>query len=249
MLQLKVVEAKEKITNDWTIERVASEYPPASWETVFEDAKNELKDISDIVEANKGNKRLLPDKCDLFRTFNLTPLHKVRVVILGQDPYHNILPDERPQAIGMAFSVPRGATIPSSLKNSFKELKDSVPEFQIPNHGDLTAWALQGVLMLNSSFIVRQNEPGCFKEIWNGFLKKVCKAILDVNPKCIFVAWGKHAQTIAKKFLGSRATVLEAAHPSGLSAHRGFFKCGHFPEINRLLISKNQEPIDWNLFE
>lgn len=216
---------------------------------VFENAKDEIKDVSDILEEDKKiHGERFPDNCDLFRAFSLTHLHKVRVVILGMDPYAHKTPDGRPTAVGLAFSVRRDAPIPSSLRNIFKEIKNCIPDFNIPSHGDLTSWAIQGILLLNSSLTVRESESGCFKELWFGILKKVINAILSSNPKCIFVAWGKDAQKITKKFVGERAIVLEAAHPSGLSANRGFFGCNHFSEINKILVSQKTPPIDWNLY-
>ena len=250
MLKLKIVEKKEPITNDWSVEKVAKEYPPLSWEAVFKNAENEIKDVSDILEEDKKihKNRRLPNNCDLFRAFQMTPLYKVRVVILGQDVYPSTLQDGTPLATGMAFSVPKEAPIPSSLRNIFKELKNSVPDFRTPNHGNLISWSLQGVLLLNACLTVREGEPDCFKQIWEGVLKKVIKAILEANPHVIFVAWGKNAQKTTKKFVGERATILETSHPSSLAAHRGFLGCNHFPEINELLVKQGSEPIDWNLF-
>ena len=217
-MKLKIVKEKEKVTNDWSIERVANEYTPYNWEAVFESAKNELKDISDILEEDRPNGRRLPNNCDLFRIFHMVPLHKVRVVVLGQDPYFSVLADGTPQATGMAFSVPRNAPIPSSLKNIYKELKNTVAGFVMPNHGDLTCWALhQGIFLLNTCLTVRQGEAGSHKQLFDGFIKKVITAILDKNPKTIFVLWGKQAENTIKKMVGSRATTLVAAHPSGLS--------------------------------
>ena len=246
MLKLKILEPKEKITNEWTIEKVAKEYPPPSWEAVFENAKNELKDISDILEEDKVNGRRLPDNCNLFRAFWLTPLHKVKVLLLGMDPYFNVLPDGNPLATGLAFSILTGAPIPSSLQNIYKELKSDI-DFVRPNHGNLSHWATQGVFLLNASLTVREGQSGSSGAIWNGFIKKVINAILEVNPKCIFVAWGNNAQKVTSKFVGERAIVLTAAHPSGLSANRGFFGCKHFSKINELLITQQSLPIDWSL--
>lgn len=248
MLKLKVVEQKEKITNDWTVEKVATEYPPFTWEAVFESAKHEIKDVSDILEEDKrDNGERIPNNCDLFRAFHLTPLHNIRVVILAMDPYGTRLPDGRPLATGLAFSVPKDAPIPSSLRNIYKELKESIPEFVVPNHGDLIKWSLQGVFLLNSSLTVRNNESGSHGEVWSGFIKKVIHAILESNPKCIFVAWGNNAQKVANKFVGEKAVILTSAHPSGYSANRGFFGCKHFSRINELLIAQKSRPINWNL--
>ena len=243
-MKLKIVKEQEKISNDWSVEKVATEYPPNTWENVFESAKDEIKDVSDILEKDNG--RRVPDNIDLFRIFNLVPIHKVKVVILGQDPYLNILPNGKPQATGMCFSVPREASIPPSLKNIYKELKTNYPNFNPPKHGSLEKWCIQGVFLLNACLTTRQGVSGAHGEIWTGFIKKVINAILDVNPKTIFVLWGKQAQKM-KKIIGERATCLEASHPSPLGAYRGFFGCGHFKQINEILIENGSEPIDWNL--
>lgn len=249
MLKLKILPKKDKIDNSWSVEKIVKEYTPQSWENVFENSINELKDISDILEEDrKENGERLPNNHDLFRAFQVTPLHKVRVVIIGQDPYHSVMSDGTPLATGMAFSVPRNSQIPSSLRNIFKELKNTVPEFNNPTHGDLTNWAIQGVLLLNSCLTVRPGRPDCFKQIWSGFLKKVINEILEVNPNCIFVAWGNNAQKFASKFVGERAVILTAVHPSGLSANRGFFGCDHFNKINQLLTELKSPAIDWNLY-
>ena len=243
-MKLKILPSN--INHSWTLYDVATKYPPASWEAVFENSKNELKDISDILEEDRPNGRRLPNNEDLFKAFWLTPLPKVKVVILGQDPYPTLLKDGRPQAMGLCFSVPKGAPIPSSLQNIFKELKNTIPTFNKPSHGDLTSWALQGILLLNACLAVRQGEPDSFKNICEGFIKKVILAIIDTNPNCIFVLWGKNAQR-AKKFIGQRGIVLEAAHPSGLSASRGFYNCNHYNKINEILTQQGKTPIDWNL--
>ena len=244
---LRIVRPSELITNDWTVEEIARKCPPPFWEGVFKEAEEELKDISDLLETDKKiNGRFYPDCKNLFKAFELTPLEKVRVVILAQDPYANVNPDGTPQAQGLSFSVKRGVPIPSSLQNIYKELKSSVTGFVIPNHGDLSNWTRQGVLLLNACLTVRPSSAGSHKELWLSFIKKVVNAILDKNPGCIFVMWGRNAQKV-QKMLGQRATILESSHPSGLSANRGFFGCNHFNQINELLLKKGQSPINWNL--
>ena len=247
MIKLNIIKEKPLITNDMSVKQIVESYVPSSWEKVFEDAKDELEDVSEILERDKKiNGRYYPDSTNLFRAFELTPLHNVRVVLFGQDPYFNCNSDGTPQAQGLSFSVRKGEKIPSSLINIYKELKQSVPWFNTPTHGDLTEWAEQGVLLLNSCLTVRPSSPGCHKEIWLGFIKKVINAIIDANPHSIFILWGRKAQKI-RKMLGERVTILEAAHPSGLSAYRGFFGCGHFVEINKILAERNQPIINWNV--
>ena len=244
-LRLQIVQPKEKITNDWSVSRVAKECVPPTWHKVFEDAAPEINDVSEIVDSKKQEARIVPDMNNLFNAFWLTPLNRVNVVILGQDPYIGILPDGNPQAVGLSFSVPRGAPIPPSLVNIYKEIKNTVAGFQIPSHGDLTSWARQGVLLLNMSLTTNVGTSAAHGNIWNGFIKKAVKAVLDVNQNTIFVLWGKEAQKI-KKFIGGRAIFLEAGHPSPLSV-RYFMNNNHFNKINELLISQGKAPINWNL--
>ena len=247
MLKLQIIQPEDVVDNSWSVERVAKIHPPPTWEGVFKDAEHELKDISDILENDKKiNGRFYPDCKNLFKAFELTPLQSVKVVILGQDPYHGTNNDGTPQAQGMSFSVKRGTKVPSSLLNIYKELKTSVEGFNNPGHGDLSGWAHQGVLLLNACLTVRPGNPGSHKEIWYGFNKKIINAILDINPGCVFILWGRKAQKI-RKMLGERATVLEAAHPSGLSANRGFFGCNHFNQVNDILREKGLRQINWQL--
>lgn len=248
MLKLKVVEKKEEITNDWPIIRVAKEYTPYTWEKVFENAASELEEISEMLEEDKPKGRRLPDNKDIFKVFNLVPLHKVKVIIVGQDPYHTVLSDGTPQAMGMCFATRKGCPVQPSLKNIYKEIKSNYPDtFNIPNHGDLTSWCHQGVFLLNACLTVRQGEPDSHKQVWLGFIKKVINAILDANPGVIFLLWGGNAQKLSK-IIGSRATILTAAHPSGLSASRGFFGNGHFKQVNEILTKLGKSPIDWNVY-
>lgn len=246
-MKLKIVQEKEKITNDWSVEKLVSLYVPPTWEGVFESAKLELKDISDILEEERPNGRRVPDNCDLFRVFYLVPLPKVKVVILGQDPYFSILANGKPQAVGMSFSVPRDAPIPPSLKNIYKVMKDTLPDFKIPSHGDLTSLCLQGVFLLNACLTTRVGIANAHREIWSGFIKKVITAILDVNPNVIFLLWGNEAQKF-KKMIGGRATTLETSHPSPLGCQRGFMKSNHFNEVNDILKKLGKPAIDWNIY-
>lgn len=246
-LKLNIIDPSKQIDNTWSILKVARERPPQTWEGVFRDADPELEDIDEILETDRNiNSRWYPDNINLFRAFENTNLTNVNVVIMGQDPYPSLNPDGTPQAQGFSFSVKRGVKIPSSLRNIYKELKRSVPTFQTPRHGDLTHWTRQGVLLLNSCLTVRHKSPGCHGEIWLGFVKKVIKAIININDQCIFVLWGKKAQKL-NKMLGG-ANILESSHPSGLSAHRGFIGCDHFVTINEMLEKQGKTPIDWNVY-
>ena len=245
-MKLNIIKEKEKISNDWSVEKLVSLYVPPSWENVFESAKNELKDISDMLEEDRTIAKRVPNNSDLFRVFYLVLVNKVRVVLIAQDPYHTVLPDGTPQATGVAFSVPRGAPIPPSLKNIYKVMKETLPDFQVPNHGDLTSLCAEGVFLLNTCLTTRENIAGSHKSLWLGFIKKVLAAIVEANPQVIFLLWGNDAQKL-KKIIGGRVTILETSHPSPLSANRGFLKSNHFNEVNEILTKLKKPCIDWTI--
>ncbi|MBX4181128.1 uracil-DNA glycosylase [Sodalis sp. CWE] len=182
-----------------------------------------------------------PSAKDIFNAFRFTELNKIKVVILGQDPYHG--PN---QAHGFSFSVKPGAPIPPSLYNIYRELSKDIPNFIIPNHGCLQSWANQGVMLLNTILTVEAGKAYSHGNIgWEIFTDKVIK-ILNANRKgIIFLLWGAHAQK-KKIFIDSkRHYVLTAPHPSPLSAHRGFFGCRHFSKVNLLLKQQGEKEINW----
>ncbi len=237
----------DEITNDWSISRIVTERVPNSWENVFKDAELELKDIDEILtEEKRVYGQYYPNNKDLFKIFEKCPLQRVKVVILGQDPYYKLSPSGNPQAMGMSFSVSTDTPIPPSLSNIYKELKRSVNGFVVPRHGCLDSWAQQGVFLLNTCLTVRPGNPGSHKEIWLGFIKKVINAIINSNPNTIFVFWGRKAEKM-KKMVGERVTIIETSHPSPLSVYRGFRGCDHFNEINKLLVESKMSTINWNL--
>ncbi len=174
------------------------------------------------------------------RVFQFMEASEVKVVILGQDPYHG-----EGQAMGLSFSVPEGIRIPPSLKNIFAEIKDDIGK-QMPTHGDLTGWAEQGVFLLNSALSVRAGSAGSHSKIgWHQFTDSVIEHISQVNDGAVFLLWGQHAAK--KKILinEDKHLVLESVHPSPLSAYRGFLGCKHFSKTNHWLKQKNKKPIDW----
>ena len=178
----------------------------------------------------------------IFNAFNLTPFDDVKVVILGQDPYHNI-----GQAHGLAFSVPDGIQKPPSLQNIFKELKNDLG-IEIPSTGNLEKWAKEGVLLLNASLTVRANMAASHAKIgWQQFTDAAIKALSDKKNNLVFILWGNYA--IAKERLidERKHLILKSVHPSPLSASRGFFGCHHFSKTNEYLINKGIKPIDWRL--
>lgn len=192
-------------------------------------------------ERTQG-KTIYPPGPFIFNAFDTTPIDNVKVVILGQDPYHG-----PGQAHGLCFSVQKGIAPPPSLVNIFKELNDDIG-ITIPNHGNLTHWAQQGVFLLNASLTVRAGEPMSHAKIgWASFTDTVIKKISEQKQHVVFLLWGKFAQD--KKILidETKHMVLKAAHPSPLSAHNGFMGCKHFSKTNAWLMSKGIDPVDWQL--
>ncbi len=176
----------------------------------------------------------------IFNAFNTTPFNKVRVVLLGQDPYHG-----KGQAHGLAFSVPDGVPPPPSLVNIFKELHSDIG-VPISRNGNLTHWATQGVLLLNASLTVRANEANSHAKIgWAEFTDAVIKKISDQKENVVFLLWGKFAQEKQVLIDETKHGILKAAHPSPFSANNGFFGCRHFSKTNEYLVRNGLDPIDW----
>lgn len=186
---------------------------------------------------------IYPAKKNYFAAFNHTPFEKVRVVILGQDPYHG-----PGQAHGLCFSVQPGVQIPPSLQNIFKEIRS---DLKIPiqgDHGCLLPWADQGVFLLNSVLTVEQSKPGSHqKKGWEKFTDRAIEALNSSSQPIVFMLWGAYAQKKAALVNRKKHLVLESVHPSPLSAHRGFLGCKHFSQCNEWLTQQNQAPIDWSL--
>lgn len=214
--------------------------------------KNALSDIFDkpyfsqIVNHLKAEKALkttlYPSGGLIFNAFNLTPYDKVKVIILGQDPYHN-----PQQAMGLSFSVPDGIKPPPSLANIFKELNKDIG-MAIPCSGNLTAWAKQGVLLLNAVLTVRANEPASHAKIgWTKFTDDVIQTLSLHKTGLVFILWGNFAQEKIKLIDNSKHKILKAAHPSPFSAYNGFFGCKHFSATNEYLVKNNIDPINWTI--
>ena len=218
-----------------------------SWEAVltpeFETAR--MKALrSFLVTEQAAGKTIFPQSADWFRALDLTPLPTVRVVILGQDPYHG--PD---QAHGLCFSVRPGVRPPPSLVNIFKELEADLG-ISRPSHGFLEHWAQQGVLLLNSVLTVEMGQAASHqRKGWEEFTDAIVRAVNDRPDPIIFLLWGAYAQKKASFVDTSRHLVLKAAHPSPLSAHNGFLGCRHFSKANNFLQSRGLPPIDWSLPE
>lgn len=194
-------------------------------------------------EEKKGA-TIFPPKNKIFAAFNVCPLESVRVVIIGQDPYHG-----PGQAEGLCFSVPIGVKIPSSLRNIYKEIGTNYKSFVKPTHGHLMKWAHQGVLLLNTGLTVRSGQANSHKgKGWQQFTDAVISALTKETRGLVFLLWGKHAQDRSKRVAKNRGHVLlKSVHPSGLSAHRGFFGNGHFKKCNSILTEKGKQPIKWQV--
>jgi uracil-DNA glycosylase len=192
-----------------------------------------------LSEKQKGN-MIFPPGNLIFNAFAQTPFDKVKIVILGQDPYHGV-----GQAHGLSFSVPLGVTPPPSLKNIYKELETDIG-FKVPNHGNLEAWAKQGVFLLNAFLTVNAAQPGSHqKSGWEIFTDAVIKKISDERSHVVFMLWGKFAQQKETLIDSSKHLILKAAHPSPFSAHSGFFGCKHFSKANKYLQANSIASIDW----
>ena len=189
-------------------------------------------------------KKIYPAKENIFNAIKLTPFEKLKVVIIGQDPYHN-----PKQAHGLSFSVPKGVAFPPSLINIFKELQDDCG-ITAPRHGCLEQWAEQGVFLLNSTLTVEENKPASHANIgWQQFTDTIIQKINTHPEKIIYLLWGSHAQKKQALIDTKKHIVLTAPHPSPLSAYRGFIGCKHFSKTNDLLIKMNRAPIDWRVVD
>lgn len=190
----------------------------------------------------QGN-RVFPPKELIFNAFQLTDWNQLKVVILGQDPYHG-----QGEAHGLSFSVPDGVKIPPSLRNIFKELSADIPGFQIPASGNLTKWAEQGVLLLNAILTVNKDHPASHQHAgWEEFTDTLIQYISENKRGTVFILWGKFAQSKKHLIDANKHLILESVHPSPLSAHRGFLGCKHFSIANNYLHKNNQPEIDWKL--
>jgi uracil-DNA glycosylase len=216
-----------------------------SWKEILKNEfeKDYFYHITTFLKAEKASGKIIyPPGNLIFNAFDKTSFPKVKVVLLGQDPYHN-----PGQAHGLSFSVPDGIAKPASLVNIFKELKNDVG-IEIAVNGNLEKWAEQGVLLLNAGLTVRKNEPASHSKIgWIEFTDTVIKKISDEKENIIFLLWGKFAQDKQQLIDETKHHVLKAAHPSPFSAEKGFFGCKHFSKTNEFLVKDGLQPIDWKL--
>ena len=218
------------IDNDW-LDAVSPEF-----------GKDYYKQLYVFLKKEYSERQIFPPSDDIFKAFHLTPLSKVKVVIIGQDPYHG-----DGQAEGLCFSVHKGIDTPRSLVNIYKELHDDVGCY-IPNNGSLVKWAEQGVLLLNTVLTVRAHEAFSHRgKGWEQFTDACIKAVNDQDRPVVFLLWGRPAGEKASLLNNPKHLVLTAAHPSPLSASRGFFGCRHFSKTNDFLTRHGETPIDWQI--
>lgn len=198
--------------------------------------------LQHFIDAEEGlGKDIYPPEPLRFNALRLTPIEKTKVVILGQDPYHG-----KDQAHGLSFSVPDGIKIPPSLRNIYKELAESIDGYKIPESGNLQHWAEQGVLLLNAVLSVEQSNAGSHaKKGWERFTDNIIHEINHSQQGVIFLLWGSYAHKKGALIDTKKHTVLKSAHPSPLSAYRGFLGCGHFKQVNEILHDKGKPEIIW----
>lgn len=214
------------------------------WDELLKDEfeKDYYKKLRGFLAQEYKTKTIYPNMYKIFEALKLTSYKDTKIVILGQDPYHG--PN---QAHGLSFSVEKGVQTPPSLLNIYKELKNTLNCY-IPNNGNLTYWAKQGVLLLNTSLTVRAGEANSHRNIgWEIFTDKIISLLNEREEPVIFILWGKNAKDKVKFIDTNRHYILTAAHPSPLSASRGFFGCNHFEKANDILKNLNKEPIDWQI--
>lgn len=220
----------ESINNDW-LEEIGEEFH-----------KKYYVDLYQFVEAEYSNHLVFPSADDIFNAFHFTPLKEVKVVIIGQDPYHN-----ENQAHGLCFSVKPEVKVPPSLVNIYKELESDLG-CKIPNNGYLTKWAKQGVLMLNTVLTVRAHQANSHQgKGWEQFTDSVIEAVNGQDRSIVYILWGAPAQRKKKMLNNKKHLILEAPHPSPLSSYRGFFGSKPFSKTNDFLIKNDLEPIDWQI--
>ncbi len=219
-----------------------------TWHDVIGEEKRQgyfIDTLAFVGAQRHAGKTIYPPERDVFNAFRATEFNQVKVVMLGQDPYHG-----PHQAHGLCFSVLPGVKTPPSLVNIYKELAQDIQGFRIPQHGYLQHWAEQGVLMLNTVLTVEQGLAHSHANTgWETFTDKVIEALNQHQQGVVFLLWGSHAQKKGRFINRAKHHVLTAPHPSPLSAHRGFLGCGHFSQTNSLLTAQSKAPIDWHLPE
>lgn len=224
------------------------------WQQIIEQEKQQdyyCQLQSEITNQRAQGITIFPEEKDVFNAFKFCDLTDVKIIILGQDPYHGVGKGEychQPQAHGLAFSVAHHIKVPPSLVNIYKELNTDIEDFNTPNHGNLTSWAEQGVLLLNTVLTVQQGKAHSHAKLgWERFTDEIISQINQHNDGCVFILWGAHAQKKGRDIDEIKHLVLNGPHPSPLSAYRGFFGCQHFSQANSWLANHSKSPINWHL--
>ncbi len=196
-----------------------------------------------LLQEKQQGYTIFPKNEEVFNAFNHTPFDQVKIVIIGQDPYHGT-----GQAHGLSFSVKKGVPIPPSLQNIYKELQTDIPGFTYPSHGELTYWADQGVLLLNATLTVRANQAGSHQHKgWEQFTDQAMASLSSKREGIVFMLWGRYAQQKESLIDTNKHFVLKAAHPSPFSAYNGFFGCKHFSQANVILAKEGKQSINWQI--
>ncbi len=214
-----------------------------TWKKIINNEKKKIYFINIIKFLNKEYKisNIFPNKKKIFKVFKLTKFNKIKIVILGQDPYY-----KKNQANGLAFSISKKIKITQCIKNIYKEIKNEFPKFKIPNHGCLKKWSKQGILLLNSILTVKENKPLSHKNIgWEIFTNNIIKYINKYLNNIIFLLWGNYAKKKIKFINKNKHIILCTSHPSPLSINKGFLGCNHFKKVNKILKKKNIKIIKW----
>jgi uracil-DNA glycosylase len=226
----------------------------AHWQKIIEQEKQQdyyCQLQNEITKQRAQGTTIFPEEKDVFHAFEFCDLDDVKVVVLGQDPYHGVGKGDyslQAQAHGLAFSVTTNIKVPPSLVNIYKELNSDIEGFVTPTHGNLTSWAEQGVLLLNTVLTVQQGQAHSHAKLgWERFTDEIIAQLNLHNKGCVFILWGAHAQKKGRNIDGNKHLILNGPHPSPLSAYRGFFGCQHFSKTNAWLISQKKSAIDWRL--
>lgn len=219
--------------------------PPPGWEPLFDIAKHELLKVSKVLadkERNEGT--FYPHKKDIFRAFHLIRPEDVSVVIFGQDPYPQTLPDGTPRCTGLAFSQKPSDDVAVSMQNIFREVKRTTKDYEMPDNADLEGWVKQGVMLLNACLTVKPGQPKSHGGIWKPFITKAISYLNDINPNVLYVLWGRDAQQLQGEIIPSACDYIEGPHPAARPPN-SFVGCGHFREINEWLAKKGKKQVKW----
>jgi len=246
VVAVKSIEQNFENPQHWTLMDIVNKNPPNSWIQVFNESYKDLQRISTFLQEREQQGIVVyPLKKDIFKALHLTKLEKVKIVIIGQDPYSGTISSTGgPVANGLAFSS-NGTKIPQTLENIYKVLQKTITGFVRPNHADLTKWAEQEVLLLNSCLTLDDGSPASHKSLWSEFITRIIYHIDKNNPNCIYLLWGNHAQEFSK-YITSK-NILTTSHPSNQAFRLGFCDTNCFNEANEILKKNNKEPINWNL--